>query len=143
LPSWVGAAHKNWGTAKRGKLSINHWRAVFTIHLPITLIWLWHDETGRKQDLLSNMVHGVIALLAADYRNTDRNIADIYNYHIQEYMEGVADLFKEDDIMLSQHSAFCINQTLHEFGPQHAFGAQSYERYIHLLQCQNTNMKFG
>ncbi|KAJ7454114.1 hypothetical protein FB451DRAFT_1049806 [Mycena latifolia] len=143
LPSWVGTAPKNWGTAKRGKLSADHWRTIFTIHLPITLIWLWRDETGRKQELLFNLTHGVMALLAAHYRLMDGDIAAIYDDYIKRYMDGVAILFKEDSIIPSQHSAFHIGQNLRDFGPQHSRGAQFYERYIHLLQRQNTNMKFG
>lgn len=143
LPSWVGAAPKNWGTKKRGKLSADHWRTIFTIHLPITLIWLWRDETGRKKELLFNMIDLVMAIQSANYKNTNVNISEVYDECIDRYMAGVAELFKEDNVTPSQHSAFHIGENLRDFGPQHPRSAQFYERYIHLLQRQNTNMKFG
>ncbi|KAJ7094909.1 hypothetical protein C8R43DRAFT_1141777 [Mycena crocata] len=143
LPSWVAAAPKNWGTAKRGKLSADHWRTIFTIHLPITLIWLWRDETGRKRDMLFNLTHLVVAILAANFKSTNDDLAEVYDTAYVEYMIGVAELFKENTITPSQHSAFHIGENLRDFGPQHSRGAQFYERYIHILQSQNTNSKFG
>ncbi|KAJ7280469.1 hypothetical protein C8J57DRAFT_1501920 [Mycena rebaudengoi] len=86
LPSWVGAAPKNWGTAKRGKLSADHWRTIFTIHLPITLIWLWREETGRKQELMDNIVHLVLAILTANFKTASAKQADTYDLHITHYM---------------------------------------------------------
>ncbi|KAJ7770251.1 hypothetical protein DFH07DRAFT_954069 [Mycena maculata] len=143
LPSWVGAAPKNWGTAKRGKLSADHWRTIFTIHLPITLIWLWRDETGRKPLLLANMLQLVVAILTANLQTTNAEAADVYDHCYTSYMTEVATLFKENNITPSQHSAFHIGQNLREFGPQHPRSAHHYERYIHHLQRQNTNGKFG
>ena len=143
LPSWVGAAPKNWGTKSRGKLSADHWRTIFTIHLPITLIWLWRDETGRKRELLLNMLQLVMAIRVANFKETSLDISALYDSFIATYMRGVAELYKEDNITASQHSAFHIGENLREFGPQHARGAQFYERYIHLLQRKNTNLKFG
>jgi hypothetical protein len=143
LPSWVSAAPKNWGTAKRGKLSADHWRTIFTIHLPITLIWLWRDEVGRKRDLLFNMANLVMAILVVNFKETHVDIAELYDSFITNYMVGIAKLFKEDNITPSQHSALHIGENLRDFGPQHSRGAQFYERYIHLLQRQNTNLKFG
>ncbi|KAJ7447354.1 hypothetical protein B0H11DRAFT_1658847, partial [Mycena galericulata] len=143
LPSWVGAAPKNWGTSKRGKLSADHWRTIFTIHLPITLIWLWRDETGRKKLLLENMVSLIMSVLTANLKETDAGTADQFDECYGNYMSGVAELFRENTITPSQHSAFHIGQNLRDFGPQHARSAHHYERYIHHLQRQNTNGKFG
>ncbi|KAJ6544888.1 hypothetical protein DFH09DRAFT_1088420, partial [Mycena vulgaris] len=140
---WVGAAPKNWGTKKRGKLSADHWRTIFTVHLPITLIWLWRDETERKRELLFNMTQLVMAIRVANFKETTTDISTLYDTFISTYMMGVAKLFKEDNITPAQHSAFHIGQNLREFGPQHSRGAQFYERYIHFLQRQNTNKKFG
>ncbi|KAK6975149.1 hypothetical protein R3P38DRAFT_2582545, partial [Favolaschia claudopus] len=79
LPSWIGAAPKNWGTKKRGKLSAEHSRTIFTIHLPIALIWLWRNETGRKRELLDNMMYMVMAIHAANFKSTNSSISDIYD----------------------------------------------------------------
>jgi hypothetical protein len=143
LPSWVGTAPKNWGTATRGKLSADHWRTIFTIHLPITLIWLWRNETGRKRALLDNMINLHLALLAENLKvSTPQQAAD-YDTFIQKYLVGASELFRENNITPSQHTALHIGPELREFGPTHARSAQFYERYIHLLQSQNTNLQFG
>ncbi|KAJ7429510.1 hypothetical protein B0H11DRAFT_2265471 [Mycena galericulata] len=143
LPTWITAAPKNWGTAKRGKLAANHWRTIFTIHLPITLIWLWRNETGRKRELLDNMNDLVLAVIAANFKDTSQPIADSYDRFYRSYIVGVAKLYKENSITPAQHSALHIGQNLREFGPGHSRSAHHYERYIHLLQKQNTNGKFG
>ncbi|KAJ7041267.1 hypothetical protein C8F04DRAFT_947486, partial [Mycena alexandri] len=143
LPSWIGAAPKNWGTKKRGKLSADHSRTIFTIHLPITLIWLWRNETGRKREVLTNMLDLVMAIHAANYKTSNLEVAQIYDQCYSDYMVGVADLFKENNITPSQHAAFHIGQNLREFGPGHSRGAQFYERFIRLLQDRNTNSKYG
>lgn len=143
LPSWVGVAPKNWGTAKRGKQSADHWRSIFTVHLPITLIWLWRRATGRKKALLSNMLDLVIVVRSANFKETNDDIAAIYDEHISRYVEEAAKLFPEDNITPTMHSARHIGANLRDFGPSHSRGAQFYERYIHHLQRQNTNMKFG
>ncbi|KAK6997497.1 hypothetical protein R3P38DRAFT_2453289, partial [Favolaschia claudopus] len=143
LPSWIGAAPKNWGTSTRGKLSADHWRTIFTIHLPITLIWLWRDETGRKRLLLDNMIDLHLAILAANLKTTDPHESRTYDLYIKQYLTGISKLFRENNIMPTHHAALHIGPELREFGPTHARSAQFYERYIHVLQRQNTNMKFG
>ncbi|KAJ6562025.1 hypothetical protein B0H19DRAFT_1259646 [Mycena capillaripes] len=84
-----------------------------------------------------------MAVQSANFKTTDVDISRVYDETFREYMIGIAKLFKEDNITPSQHSAFHIGENLREFGPQHSRGAQFYERYIHLLQRQNTNLKFG
>lgn len=143
LPSWVGAAPKNWGTAKRGKLSADHWRTIFTIHLPITLIWIWMHETGRKKELLFNITYLVMSIRAANHKETNVDVSRTYDFYISKYITGVATLFRENSIHPLQHSAFHIGKNLRDFGPGHSRGAQFYERYIHYLQSLNLNMKFG
>lgn len=143
LPSWVGIVPTNWGTTQRGKLTAHQWRILFTIHIPITLIWLWQDETGRKRDLLNNMIHLLKAIIYASGKTTTPELAAAYDAEYKAYMKGVAELFKENTITPNQHCAFHIGQNLRDFGPGHSRGAQWYERYIHLLQSTNTNMKSG
>ncbi|KAJ7070191.1 hypothetical protein C8F01DRAFT_977459, partial [Mycena amicta] len=143
LPGWVGKAPKNWGTAKRGKLSAANWRIIFTIHMPIALIWLWRDEVGRKKEILDNMMDLVTAIWAASSRETSEDIAQIFDEHYLRYMTRFIQLFPEDNVHPNQHCAFHISSNLRRFGPGHTRGAQFYERLIHVLQGLNTNMKKG
>ena len=143
LPSWIGPAPKNWGTATRGKLGAEHWRTIFTIHLPITLIWLWRDETGRKRSLLDNMIDLHLAILTANLKRSNEQQASEYDMYIKKYLLGISELFREDNITPSQHSALHIGPELRRFGPTHSRSAHHYERYIHILQSQNTNLQWG
>src|SRR5580704_907886 len=68
IPTWLTPAPPDWGTTKRGKLSANNWRVVCTIHLPISLIWLWRSESGIKIELLKNFMHLVTAVQVANMR---------------------------------------------------------------------------
>lgn len=143
LPSWMTAVPKDWGTKRRGKLSADHWRTIFTVHLPITLIWIWASEGDRKRRLLSNMLDLVVAVRIANFKKTNANLAEQYDRHMSRYLDQVAVLFPEDNIVPNMHCALHIGDNLRNFGPSHSRGAQFYERYIHRLQRQNTNMKFG
>jgi len=68
LPSWIDPAPPNWGSKKRGKLSADNWRVICTIHLPVTLIWLWRNESGRKKALITNFMHLVTAARIVNQR---------------------------------------------------------------------------
>ena len=80
LPSWVGLVPRNWGTSKRGKLTADNWQVIFTIHLVITLIRLWKDETGRKAELLNNFMDLVAAVRIANMRVSSKNQVRAYNF---------------------------------------------------------------
>ena len=68
LPSWVGSVPCNWGMTKRGKLSADNWRVIITIHLTITLIWLWGRDNRHKKELLDNFMDLVCAVCIANMR---------------------------------------------------------------------------
>jgi hypothetical protein len=55
---------------------------ICTIHLPITLIWLWKEETGRKKDLLENFMDLVSAVRIANMRVSSLEQVSAYNHHI-------------------------------------------------------------
>ncbi|KAF8163876.1 hypothetical protein K438DRAFT_1775785 [Mycena galopus ATCC 62051] len=116
LPSWIGAAPRNWGTKKRGKLSADHSRTIFTIHLPISLIWLWRNEVGRKKDLLVNMTQLVTAIQVANFKTTDPEISWHYHHQIIQYMAGITHLFREDNITPSQHSPAILERIYGNLG---------------------------
>ncbi|KAF9072149.1 hypothetical protein BDP27DRAFT_1191478, partial [Rhodocollybia butyracea] len=41
IPSWIARPPPMVGTARAGTLKADHWRALFSIHLPLALISLW------------------------------------------------------------------------------------------------------
>ena len=141
LPSWITSAPANWGTAKRGKLSADNWRVICTIHIPITLIWLWREETGRKRDLLENFMELVSAVRIANMRVSSQEQVSAYNQHIMRYVEGIQQLFPHENLRPTHHAALHIGDQLQHFGPVHSHSSPFYERHISFLHRINTNNK--
>jgi hypothetical protein len=143
LPSWIRPAPHNWGTSERGKLSADQWRVLCTVHLPITLIHLWENETGRKKELLQNFMHLVTAVRIANMRVSSPNQIRAYNQNIFRYVEDIKDLFPYNKLKPVAHAALHIGDGLELFGPSHAHSAPFYERYINFLHRVKTNGKIG
>jgi hypothetical protein len=143
LPSWVGLVPRNWGTSKRGKLTADNWRVICTIHLPITLIRLWKDETGRKAELLHNFMDLATAVRIANMRVSSKNQVQAYNFHISRYASALPALFPDVSIKPTVHAALHFGDIMDLFGPVHSHSAPFYERYIYFLQRLNTNKKLG
>ena len=143
LPTWIPSVPHNWGTSERGKLTESQWKVLFTVHLPITLIWRWRNETGRLKDLLRNMLLLVTNIEIMSSKETSLGIAEVYKVVYNKYVEGILDLFKEDTMIPTVHVAGHVGDNLQNFGPSHSRGAQFYERLIHLLQQTKTNHKSG
>lgn len=143
LPSWIGNAPRNWGTTERGKLSADNYRTIGTIHLPITLIRLWEDESGRKKDLLENFMHLVNAVTIANMRVSSRNQIEAYNDYIFRYAEGLKALFPSHALRPVLHASLHLGDIMELFGPVHARSAPFYERFINFLHRVNTNGKMG
>lgn len=143
LPSWIRPAPHNWGTSEHGKLSADQWRVLCTIHLPITLIHLWENETGRKKELLQNFMHLVTAVRIANMRVSSPNQIRAYNENIFCYVDGIKNLFPYNKLKPVAHAALHIGDGLELFGPSHAHSAPFYERYINFLHRVKTNGKIG
>lgn len=143
LPSWLTPAPANWGTSKRGKLSASNWNVICTIHMPITLIWAWRNETGRKKFLLENFMHLVSAVRIAKMRVSSPSQITAYDSHIQQYLQGIQELFPQQKLRPAQHAALHISEGLQKFGPDHSHSASFYERYISLFHKMNNNNTIG
>jgi len=143
LPGWITPAPSNWGTTQRGKLSADSWRVVCTIHLPITLIRLWHKEEGRKRQLLDHFMDLVAAVRIANMRIASKNQSDAYAFHIGRYVKNIRTLYADQKIKPSHHAALHIDDMLSFFGPNHSHSGPHYERYINFFHHMNTNNKPG
>lgn len=143
IPTWISAAPRNWGSTQRGKLSADNWCVICTIHLPITLIWLWRKETGQKQELLRNFMDLVTAVQIANMRISSPSHVSAYNQYITSYAEGLKVLFPHKKLKPTLHGAFHIGDMMLRFGPGHSHKASYYERYIGFFHKLNTNGKLG
>ena len=143
LPSWISPAPRNWGTTERGKLSADNWRVICTIHLLTSLIWLWRNDTGRKQELLVNLMDLVTAVRLANTRICSSAVIENYNQTMSRYLQGVLDLFPHEALKPNHHAALHIGNVMERFGPGHSHGSAYYERHIALYHRINTNRQIG
>lgn len=143
LPTWISPAPPNWGTAERGKLSADQWRVICTIHLPITLIRLWGDETGRKKAMLEHFMDLVSAVRIANLRISSKDQIRAYNHFMFRYASRCASLYPDETLKPTLHASLHIGDILELFGPVHAISAPFYERYINFFHNLNTNRKIG
>lgn len=143
LPSWISAAPANWGSAKRGTLSADNWQVICTIHLPITLIWLWRDDGGRKKQLLRNFMDLVTASRLANLRVSTPAQIELYNMYITRYVNGLLELYPGVPLKPTHHTAMHIGDNISRMGPVHATNTRFYERNIKFLHFIPINGKFG
>ncbi|KAI0716956.1 hypothetical protein C8Q76DRAFT_616501, partial [Earliella scabrosa] len=141
MPTAVGRAPVDLGNAGAGTLTADQWRTVCTIHLPITLIRLWANlpPDDRRRKLLDNFIHMVIAVRYGTARRVSRARINMYTYHIFRYVQGLRELFPEQDLVPNQHLALHLGEILARFGPTQAYWAFPFERYIRLLRQANIN----
>jgi hypothetical protein len=143
LPTWITPPPSNWGTTERGKLSADNWRVICTIHLNVTLIWIWRNQTGRKKEILSHFMDLIRAVRIANMRLTSPEQINGYNRYIGQYISKIKLLYPDQHLVPSHHAALHIGDMLGSFGPVLSHSAPHFERYINFLHRVNTNSKIG
>ncbi|TDL15157.1 hypothetical protein BD410DRAFT_855780 [Rickenella mellea] len=145
LPSWVAPAPANVGSTRAGKLSADQWRSLCTVNLVITLVRLWGGKprNDRHYWLLQNFMDLVTAAKLGTMRSMTQARIDGFVLHLHRYLENMLELFPHIGVTPNQHLSFHVALLLHRFGPSHAWRCWSFERWNHVLQNINTNMKFG
>ncbi|KAI1782933.1 hypothetical protein LXA43DRAFT_899010, partial [Ganoderma leucocontextum] len=143
LPSSVGRAPVNVGSAGAGTLSADQWRTLCTIHLVITLGRLWGNlpTPDNRQVLLENYLDLVTAVRYGTVRRSSLNRVGAYNFHMLRYIKGLRILFPDQDLVPNQHLALHLGEVLERFGPTHCYWAFPFERYIRLLRQANINYR--
>ena len=143
LPSWISTPPHNWGLPGRGKLSADEWRIICLIFLPITLIRLWHEKTGREKHLLKNFMDLVNATRIATSKVSSTLRVQLYNEFIFRYVKGLQELYPDKHLLPVHHAALHLGHIMELFGPIHSHNAAFFERYIKFLHRMNINQKPG
>ncbi len=139
LPGWVSSVSREWSTTS--ELSADQTRVLCTIHLPITLIRLWHNADDRMKALLANFMDLINAVRVANMRTTSPGDVESYTTYMHRYMVEVQKLYKDEGIKPHQHAALHVGTMLEWFGPVHAHSAPYYERYINFMHRAQINRK--
>ncbi|KAK0489827.1 hypothetical protein EDD18DRAFT_1080918 [Armillaria luteobubalina] len=90
----------DWGTMCRGKLSVDQWRIICTIHLPIMLVRLWGLSLMVKNfmDLYKAMETAQNCIISKEHVTS-------YENHIVKYLKGVNHLYKDFTMKPIHHMA--------------------------------------
>lgn len=143
LPSWITPAPRNWGTAKRQKLSAGNWRVIATVHVPVSLIWLWKDEDGRKLDLLEHFMDLVTAVRIANAGCPQDGQVDEFEACIFRYVKNITRLYPSERLKPVHHVSLHMPQQLRDTGPAPSYSSAHYECYIGHFHQINTNKIIG
>ena len=145
-PSWIGSVPHNFGAAAAGTPKADEWRTVFTIYLPLCLIFLFgtpSSDNPQLHQVLDHTMQLVCAVLLACTRVTDVNRMRRYRERLQSYIRQLPILYPGLDCESIHHMAFHIYDFLELFGPVHSWWAFPFERLIGQLQRLPTNHKPG
>ena len=143
LPSWINPVPRGFGTTEHGKLSADQWHTACTTVLPVALILLWGNDTGRKYQMLENFMDLATAVIFAGMWHISQAHIDTFETHLRRYLEGLKELYKEAKIVPNHHLALHLPDFMRLFGPVHAWRSFVFERFNYILQHMNTNMNFG
>ncbi|KAF9488629.1 hypothetical protein BDN71DRAFT_1534924 [Pleurotus eryngii] len=80
LPSWVCSVSCKWSTTS--ELSADQTHVLCTIHLPITLVRLWHNANDRMKALLANFMDLINAVRVANMRTTSPGDVESYTTYM-------------------------------------------------------------
>lgn len=148
-PSWVTSVPSNLGAASHGKLKADQWRALGTVHLPLSLIRLWSDadpsnpRSVRCRQILDVTISLMSAVAIATSSVVSKDTPDAYLKHMLAYLNGIKTLFPEYKLHPNHHMALHLREFLRLFGPVHSWWTFPFERLIGALQRMPHNFKIG
>ena len=147
--SWMTSVPCNLGNAAHGKLKANQWRALGTVHPPLSLIHLWGDVDSdnpcsvRCRKILEVTMSLASAVVFATSHVTSSAHANTYLTYMLAYLNGIKELFSEYKLHPNHHMALHIHEFLLLFGPVHAWWTFPFKRMIGALQRTPHNDKLG
>jgi hypothetical protein len=149
-PSWLSSVPANLGDASHGKLKSDQWRTLGMVYLPVSLIRMWDSlgdqDNSRSQQckkLLLVTLSLIAAVIIASSRTASEQQADLYLYHIQNYLNGMRELFPQYKFRPNQHMALHLAEYLKFYGPIRSWWTFPFERLIGLLQRIPNNFQIG
>lgn len=143
LPTYLGRAPVNVGSAGAGTLSADQWRTFCAIHLVVTLTRIWGNlpRQDQRYEMLDNYLNLVVSVRYGCIRRITPNRIVIYQRHIMRYVEGLRKLFPDQDLVPNQHLALHLGEVMERFGPTTAYWAFPFERGIRLLRQAKINYR--
>lgn len=124
---------------------------MFGVGFLFTLVRLWgsnypkglQDARSGEHDILDNFIHLILALLLSTQAVIDERIVDLYEHHMQQYLEGFRILYPTHSITPYHHLSLHFPRFMRLLGPWDSWGAGPYETYNGMSQKIPTNQTFG
>lgn len=149
VPSWITKPPPMLGTKRAGTLKADHWRVLFSIHLPFALISLWDKDSpiaAANADDMASVLDTTMQLVCAAIvmckDALDPHSQALYRDCLRRHILGLKENFP-GFILPSHHLAFHIFDSIDSFGPVRNWWAFPHENLIGRLQRIPTNHKIG
>ncbi|THV01483.1 hypothetical protein K435DRAFT_655161, partial [Dendrothele bispora CBS 962.96] len=148
-PAWVAKPPSNVGLPKAGTLKADHWRTLFSIHLPLALLSLWGQNSPIRAENATMMLPVLkttlflscaLLMMTKDTLTPERRelFRNLYHQHVIGLRENFPGFFKP-----THHLAFHIYDFMEPFSTVRNWWAFVFERFIGMLQRLPTNHTIG
>ena len=148
-PAWISNPPVEVGLPRAGTLKADHWRTLFTIHIPLALLSLWKENSPvaapnaeQMSSVLSTSMHLTCAVIMMTKNTLTPQRWDSYRDSLRQHVIGLKENFPAF-ILPSHHLAFHIHMFMDYFGPVRNWWAFPFENMIGKLQRMPTNHKIG
>ncbi len=148
-PAWISNPPVDVGLPQAGTLKADHWRTLFTIHIPLALLSFWKGDSPiaapnaeQMASVLSTSMHLTCAAIAMTKNTLTPQRRDLYRDSLRQHVIGLKKNFPAF-ILPSHHLAFHIYDFMDSFSTVHNWWCFPFENLIGKLQRTPTNHKIG
>ncbi|KAJ3871590.1 hypothetical protein F5051DRAFT_340711, partial [Lentinula edodes] len=149
VPSWITRPPSEVGLQRAGTLKADHWRVLFAIHLPLTLISLWSRDSpvaahnaGDMTAVLETSMHLTCASILMTRNSLSPERRHLFRTLLRKHLQGLKQIFP-GFVIPSHHLAFHIYDFMESFSTVRNWWGFPFETLIGRLQRIPTNHKIG
>ena len=145
LPSWCSPTPSWIGNKGQGKISADRWWVFCTIHLIMTLGYLWGPLPPNSHE--NKLFKNFCDLVAVTKIATGRSIMVAHTEEFCDlmltYLHGLRKHFPMHQRISYHHISIHLTEILSHFSPTIAWHCWVFEWYNYMLQKIETNRRFG
>ncbi|KAJ3766541.1 hypothetical protein FB446DRAFT_653639 [Lentinula raphanica] len=149
VPSWIARPPSDVGHQKAGVLKADHWRVLFGIHLPLSLVTLWGEgspfvteDAAKMASVLETSMHLSCASILMSRNSLSPETRDLFRSSLRGHILGLKENFP-GFMLPSHHLAFHIFDFMETFSTVRNWWGFPFENLIGRLQRITTNHKTG
>ncbi|KAI0755765.1 hypothetical protein C8Q74DRAFT_1340109, partial [Fomes fomentarius] len=146
FPSWFSPAPSRVSeSASTSGMKADQWRSFCTVHLPISMIYLWgcEPESSREFLILDNFMDLVSAIKLGSMRLQTTTRRALFRQYMHKYLKGLLELYPGTTITPGQHLCLHWPDVAENIGPAPATRSFAFENTNLVLQQIETNHKPG